>query len=332
MSIQNIWGKLATLNSQGILDTLVGMGGVPTYVAPSGYATPGNDNNSGSFDSPMLTLKAAYAQLRTGRHDFIVVLNDPTSTALTTLRLDAAFDWNKANTHLIGACAPMLFGQRARIAPTSTTTAFANFFTISANGCIFQNIEWYHGFATGTTSMICMTVTGQHNWFKNCQITGMMDTASAQNTASRSLLVENDENLFEDCVIGADTVQRTVANASLELAANPTSGLGAARNVFRNCFFPIWASTTTILGVIISAASAIDRYTNFNNCTFECFGATLAGLATIAASAGGYLVFKDCMLVSISGYGTAAGSRAQEVITGPTDGSTHAGVGYAPSA
>src|SRR5665213_3300898 len=140
----NLWSQLKTLSQNGVFDVLVGMGGIPYYVSGGG-----NDAGFGGLSSPKKTIAAVYPLLRTGKHDFIVILGDPTNTASCTVRMDAAFNWNKAATHLIGQAGPVLLGQRARIAPTSTTTAFTPFFTVSASGCIFQNVEWFMGFGTG---------------------------------------------------------------------------------------------------------------------------------------------------------------------------------------
>lgn len=284
-------------------------------------AVSGADGNTGAADFPMRTLSAAYGRCVAGNNDVVVIVGDGATTG--TQRVDAAFTWAKAATHLIGMCSPTLYSQRARIAPTSSTTAFANFFTVSASGCYFANVQWFHGFATGTTAAICMTITGGRNVFVNCQLAGMGDAASAQDTGSRSLkITTTGENVFQSCVIGIDTVTRTVANASVELAT------AVPRNSFLDCVFPFMTSSAAALGYLGSVAGCVDRTNEFVRCRFinaaQSGSTTMSGLGTLPASAGGLLLFKDCTLVGITEFGTDATTRGQCYVDGgaPTAGSS----------
>lgn len=269
------------------------------------------------------TLALAYAKLTTGKNERIMLVGDGATTA--TARVDAAFTWSKRASSLIGVAAPTLYNQRARIANTAATTAFANFFTVSGDGNVFRNLQFYHDFTTDTDNQIAMTVSGHRNVFKNCHFAGI---AKGSDAGGRNLYITGQENLFEDCVIGLDTIDRSAANASVEFAS------GAARNVFRNCIFPFRATATTPLLAKVAATNGIDRFNIFDNCIICNFGtATIAGLCTLVASAGGYLLFKNCMLAGqITGYGTDANSRGQIYISGAADGSTTSGIGYNPSA
>ena len=329
--IQNIWGKLKTLNNDGMLDTLALLGGRLIWVD----GATGDDNNPGYKDSPILTMKQALALATSGANDVVVIKNSGATAALSTVRMDAALDWNKPCTHIV-AQSPThsMFSPRARIVPTASTTAFASFFTLSASGCLIDGIQFWHGFTTGIASAICMNVTGAYNRFNRCHIAGMTDAASANSGTSASLKIVGSENLFEDCVIGTDTIQRTAANGNLIFASGVP--LGPGRNIFRRCIFPEWASTTTILQILIAAGSGsawtLDRFTEFDNCTFWNFGGQSVKLATLGATTGGTLVFKNCALFGIAGYATNATTYGQMLITGPTDGSTVSGIGYAPNA
>jgi len=74
--------------------------------------------------------------------------------------------------------------------------------------------------------------SSKRNVFQNCQIAGMGDGESAASAGSRSLKIGSSgsgENLFEDCVIGLDTVTRSAANASVEFAGATPSGLPPRR-------------------------------------------------------------------------------------------------------
>lgn len=310
-----------TKESRDIINTnflLAGFGtvGQVLYLDPAnGYDNSAEPNNP---DKRYKTLSAAYAAAVTGKNDVILLVGDGGTTA--TARVDAAFTWAKSATHLIGLTAPSRFSPRARIAPTGATTAFANFLTVSGSGCLFQNFSVWHGFNTGTTSAIALTISGSRNVFQGVHIAGMGDAASAGNAGSRHVKITGGENHFDHCVIGQDTVARGAANASLELAS------GAARNTFENCLFPFQTSAATVLGVKTAAAAALDRWTYFLNCSFEngilSTSTTMSGLATLAASSGGGLYMKDCARVGITDWGTDATSLAQIYVCGAGTGGT----------
>lgn len=328
-----IWSKLRTLNDIGGLDALmfiVAMGGNIYYVD----GTNGDDSRDGtSIATAVKTLTQGYSLLRSGKHDAIVLVSDPTSTNACTVRVDASFNWNKPATHLFGQSAPVLFSQRARLAPTATTTAFASFFTVSASGCMFFNVQFFQGFNTGVAAEICMNVTGSRNYFKNCHFAGMGDTASATDTGSRSLKIGSagsGENVFEDCVIGIDTVARTVANASLELAG------ATARNVFRRCIFPFLATNAGVLGILGTGANCIDRINIFDDCLFanalKSTGITMTQIISFTvANPGGLIVLKKCMLVATTTKWGDTNGLANTFIDMPATSQASGGIGNVPS-
>lgn len=294
------------------------------------YCDPanGNDQNVGSASSPVQSLAQAYALCESGCNDAVILVGDGTTTA--TARLSSGFTWAKNATHLIGLSSGVNLSNRSRIAPTSGATAFANFFTVSANGCLFSNIQWFHGFGTGTTAQICLTVTGGRNLFQNCHIAGMGDDASAQSATSRSLKISGTgENQFVACTIGLDTVTRTVANASVEFAG------GAPRNEFIDCVFPFMTSAATPLGIIVSAAAGSDRFQLFRNCQFlNAVGSTsttMTGLATLAASMGGLLLLIDCTCVGMTDLFTDTTTRDQIRINGAAPTAATTGLAITPA-
>jgi hypothetical protein len=292
-------------------------------------AANGDDANSGLSPSEAVqTLAAAYALATDGAGDVIYVISNGLSSG--TVRIDAAFTWSKNNTHLVGISSGVNISNRSRLAPTGSTTAFANFFTVSGSGCLFQNLQWFHGFNTGTTAAICLTVSGGRNCFVNCHIAGMGDAASAQDAGSRNLkLATTGENQFLNCVIGIDTIARTAANASVEFSG------GCPRNVFKKCTFLLWATSATVLGVIVSAAAGSDRFQLFEDCTFinsikSGAGTAITGLATLAAAIGGLIALVNPRSIGVTAYGTDATSKGQMYLVGPAN-STSAGIGANPA-
>lgn len=279
-------------------------------------AVNGSDSNSGeSAALALATLSAAYNKCVTGKNDVVVLVGDGGTAA--TQRLSAAFTWSKSATHLIGISAPVLYSQRARIAPTSGATAYTPLFTISGNGCIFQNIQWFHGFTTGTTAQICMILTGSRNYFKNCHIAGMGDAESAADAGSRSLKIGSSgsgENLFDSCVIGVDTVTRSAANASIEFVA------ATVRNVFRNCILPLYTDDATALGLYGAAAGCLDRHQIFDGCMFlnaaDSGSTTMTALVTLPASAGGFIILNNCISTGVTDLFSDATTAGQMYLGG----------------
>jgi hypothetical protein len=282
---------------------------IQAALAQAGLGTTGNvfyldpvngfDGNSGQQPAPtgvggqgpVQSLAKGYALLRSGYNDVLVLIGNGAASGSARI---VNFTWAKNAAHLIGVCAPSAISQRARIANATTSglTLTAGFFTVSGNGCLFQNVSWFHGAGAGQTGIagdICMTVSGSRNAFINCDIEGMGDSTSATSTTSRNLKITAGENYFKHCNIGLDTVTRTGANSTVEISGN------AARNIFEDCTFPIYSSDGAQFSFLAAAAAAIDRFTLFKNCTFINSlgsGSTIqAELLHIVASSGGIVVF-----------------------------------------
>jgi hypothetical protein len=291
-------------------------------------AVHGSDVADGSRTSPLRTVDVAYGLCVAGMNDAVAIIGD--GTTASTWRLSTGFTWAKNATHLVGLSSGVNVSNRSRIAPTAGATAFANFFTVSASGCLFQNLQWFQGFGTGTTAEICMTVTGGRNMFVNCAISGMGDTAGATDTGSRDLKISGTgENQFVDCTIGIDTIARTVANANIEFAG------GAPRNEFRNCQMIMFATGAGALGVIVADAAGSDRFQLFDRLTVlnsikSGSGTAITGLCSLAASMGGLLYFRDLAMVGVSSLGADATSKAQIYEFGPAN-STSTGIGNNPA-
>lgn len=315
-------------------DGLYQFGGMP--VGPAGVPAPftgkwwfvdpvnGADGNSGASPTRALkTLYQAHNLAASGNNDVVVLIGDGAvsgsarlSTALAQTINPAAttgtLTWSKDALHLIGVCPPGA-NPRARIAPptgtyTGATFNSLNFVVVSGNGCMFQNLAVFQGFSTGAAGQIAWTDSGGRNFYNGCSFLGMNDAASAQATGSRTLKISGTtgEHLFQNCIIGGDTTTRTVANASLEFAG------GTPRNTFRNCTFPFQTSNAGVLGILVTGASAIDRWQLFENCSFVNNIKSTSTVMTVltsmtSASPGGLLLLNQCTTVGITEFGDTNG-------------------------
>ena len=261
----------------------------------------GFDNNAGQLATPFATLDYALAAASSGD----VIYLQGTSHRTTPLA------WNKNGVSLVGVQSASN-NNRARIstAPTLTqtqVTALYPLVDVTAQGCQFANIGAFHGFngvLTPPVGSVCWLEEGGRNSYDNVQFFGGGDALTAALAGMRSLKVGGSgENVFKRCTIGLDTETRaTAVNASLELVS------GTPRNVFRECILPVWSSLTTNLFVLIGA-DGIDRYVLFDRCNFinmvDSGGATLAVAATVNASAGGSVLFKDCSAFGVTALATS---------------------------
>lgn len=327
----------------------MGMGGAPLFTGKWFFvdAVNGSDGNTGAADNPLATVYRAHSLMTSGNNDVCVVVGSGSTAGTQRLSLANAQSvdstvtagtlvWSKSACHLIGMTAPTGVAQRARFAPptgtyTQATFGSGNFVTVSGQGCYFANFSLFNGFSTGGNSQICWTDSGGRNYYNNVDFGGAGDAASAQSTSSRSLLISGTtgENTFERCQFGLDTVPRTVANATVEFSG------GTPRNTFNQCRWVFQTSAATPLGLYAAAASAIDRWQQFDRCVFinniKSTSTQMDGLSTLPASAGGMFVMKDCTLVGITEFGTDATTRGQIYVDGGTVTAATSGIAVNPT-
>lgn len=311
----NMMATLREFTEQGGMDIV---GGSPYFPGGNRYFvdSSGSDSNRGdTITQPLLTPAEAHDRCTSGQNDAVYLVGN--GQASGSARLTETLAWTKSATHLIGITAPTRVNGRARIAPASGATAFANMITNSGDGNIFSNISIFQGFGTGTANSICWTDTGERNYYNNVWFGGMGDQTSADSAGSRSLKIGsggNGEHTFVNCTIGLDTVTRGAANASIEFAG------ATPRNSFFNCILPFQTDSAAVLGIISTGAGGMDRWQLFDRCMFmNNVGSgttTMSALATIPASPGGFILIKDCTRVDITDLGTNANSLAAIYVDG----------------
>lgn len=250
--------QIALMNGAKIVpEDLSGVLGLPTvnnifYVDPSG----GSDTaNSGTAQNDAYaTVEQALSSCTSGQHD--VVLISPTGGTGRSSE-DAAITWNKRFTHLIGSAAPTQQDARAGI-----SFATGGSLTLSENGCIFRNVTM-----NGSADInVPVTITGDYNAFGGVDFKGSLNATTGDDTAARALVLSGaQENTFSGCTFGADTFMRSAANATVEFAS------AASRNVFDGCLFTMAADAETPVHVLHSDSNSVDRWTQFNDCTFYAF-------------------------------------------------------------
>lgn len=274
----------------------IGIGNV-FFVDP----TNGSDSRNGR------TPRMAFATLAKGEDKLIANQNDTLFyiAGSSGINLEEELVWNKSYTHLIGLCAPTTVAQRSRIfnkAGDAYDTAFASkaLLKVTASGCLFQNFYLFQGADKTNTYYGSCHVTGGRNHFLNVHFAGLGATASGGNAAhasSYALKLDGaEENLFERCTIGVDTIKRTADNAILAFDGD------AKRNEFVGCKIVSWAETNTYcIGKLIDTG-ALDRWTHFEKCLFYNFwtnhGGNLLEVFEVPASCATHdIILDDCRAV-----------------------------------
>jgi hypothetical protein len=259
-------------------DMLYHLGGVPVgggLLPPMGgsgrvyFVDPANGSDGNTGDTPgdaKDTVGAAEDVCTDKAGDTIYLLNDGNTTG-TSRESTVPLVWDKDNTHLIGLCAPSWFSQRSRITPASGATIQSEpFMTVSGHGNYFKNLQIAHWGDTDTIDASGVNVEGNRNVFENCHIVGIGGANVGDQAAAVDLQIDGEENVFINCVIGTDTVARSAANSNVKFGGGAAEE--AARNLFINCIFPMWADAGTPYFINAAAATDTQRFQMFRGCSF----------------------------------------------------------------
>jgi hypothetical protein len=206
----------------------------------------------------------------------------------------SALTWSKNLTHLVGLGAETHVAQRTRI--VCGADGLSPFITVSGYGCVFQNLYIWQGRDNAAT-LVNVSVSGQRNLFRNVHFAGGGHATQAIDGGCSVQIAGGSENLFERCVFGVDTIAAATGMAALVYAATGD----AARNVFRDCLFTLWAGHAAAIFVELLGNSGLDRYHIFERCQFINLAST--ALTQAFAVAAGFdpankrVLLKDCALI-----------------------------------
>lgn len=293
--------------------------GVPLPMAPLLGPTQGkyifvkpysgvNGNDGLTPATAVKTLAYALSLATANQNDVVFLLAESNTAASTTDYQSSNLDWNKDGVHLVGVNNGTMIGQRSRIAPLSTATAFANLFTVSANNCLIANIEFFQGaMATNpSAASTCVTVSGQRNRFVNCQISGIGDT-TLDDAGSNSLTITGSENIFQHCYIGLDTIIRATSVTEVVLSGTP------ARTIFESCHFETYTSGSTFK--MVTVPTGADRFVKFLDCDFHAVQNITSAVAPTGligiTTMNGAVIVKNCYLYGFAQYVTADNAYVQ---------------------
>lgn len=224
-------------------------------------AVNGDDGRSGRTPGTSVkTLAVAEALLTANQNDILYILGGASGLSLTEL-----LDWDKSYTHLIGLAAPG-YNCRARI--SNSGNEIASLMTFSATGCIFKNFR-IGNYGSDAAALGTASLTGARNYFEDVSFLGPGHATPAAETGADALKLNGaEENLFSNCVIGSDSINRGDCQIM-----NVTGG--SLRNEFKQCKFMSRAENAGY--TLVKWAGGQDRWTLFDSCLFYNFWANHGG-------------------------------------------------------
>lgn len=236
--------------------------GIDYYVKPyTGLSTATGLAPNQALDS----LVTAKTKVVADSYDRVVMIGEGNAAAKCSDYLTATLDWSKDLSSILGWGNGTLFSPRARVAFDPDYDTASNLFTLSANGCLVEGVQFYEGISGSDKPTGAVKVSGSRNVFRNVHFAGIgadeNDIAGAY-----SLWLTGQENYFENCVIGLDTIDRgSAANQELLISA------GAVRNYFKNCLFIMRLQHATNSPFVRIAGGAMGNpgpVAVFDNCLF----------------------------------------------------------------
>jgi hypothetical protein len=236
---------------------LFGISGVP-FPAGGNYfwvdGTNGSDGNTGGPQDPLKTLTQAQNKCLAGNNDVVFFYG--------TFSPSATFVWSKNNTHLIGLSPdPITNNALISVASTAATSgAFSPLVSVTASGCLFQNISALSGINQAATQ-VCWAESGGNNCYYFCNFNQVGNATAGAQAGNRALTIASVGCTFTSCAIGGDSIVRaTGTNFTAEFLA------GGGSTIFRNCVFAMWSSNAANLHINASAATTIAGYVWLNGC------------------------------------------------------------------
>jgi hypothetical protein len=245
------------------------------------------------FDAEALTVD--------GNGDGLAVFSRGSTSAGTTSYITAAKTISKNGLTIKGISSENIMFGRARVA--NDGNALASILTVSGDNNKFENLH-FGNFGSGAAALGCLIVSGNRNHFKNCHFVGAGHATPGAETGAFDVKIDGgQENFFEGCVLGTDTIIRAAANGNLIVDG------GAWRNRFKDCIFISYSATAGKGHINIADAAAMSGWMIFENCLFLNWnenGLTLVDACVIGTKpTSGQIMFNNC---GFGGFTAVAGA------------------------
>jgi hypothetical protein len=221
-------------------------------------------------------IETALALMTTGRNDCLLLTPDNHTQG-------DGITWSYNMTHFIGMFPEAFRYQRSRIGHNAN---FATLLDVTGYGNLFVNLHLMYG-RGNATNLNALTVVGEGNTFKNCNIACY--NATELDTSGFDLIRINcGEGYFKNCNFGSDSV----ATGATDLLRIYGPADRSCRVTFENCDFIMNADAGADANFIETVAGAGEGIVKFLNCRFLNTGTSLT-YAIDGAGLGNQMLFFD---------------------------------------
>ena len=256
----------------------------------------GADTNDGlSSQTAFKTLQVAYAVLTANKNETLYVIGGASALNITAT---GGFSWDKSYTHLVGLSAGGPFG-RSRIGHSGSNHVIS-LFTITANGCIFENIHWQMGNGHAENlNCVLLSATANYNTFINCHFDAPLN--ATEGTAAYSCLYMTSltrSNTFRGCWFGDWTAGPSSSTGCMVRVLGTVAG-----SQFIDCEFFMNTSSSSSVSVIAAvdiAGGNPGGWVMFKRCGFYALSTGTNVVAT--APTNGKMLFVDCHRFGIAAW------------------------------
>lgn len=280
-------------------------------------------------------LATAYDQTVSGRNDVILIDSGPTSN-----KVSAMLTVSKNKVHFVGIDgAGIGRPNNARTLISNTGAGASTDVSMIKNtgtGNSFRNIKFSNNW-TVAQNLSAFLEYGNNTYFENCTFHNL-GSAHLTNANCAPLILAGGDAFFKYCTIGADTVQSTVASGQTLLIKKGTSGQAATRCIFERCWLMTSTNKTTHAFVRVAADGDIDRFVQFDECSFINFftssnGALMAvAAATPSGLTSGNLLFAYPRIYGATDLATAGVGNDGQLVIGTTATAASDGIAIKPTA
>ena len=254
------------------------------YVAPAASSSSQFRTQLQSMDIDDNNLDTTLA---TAEDKCVAYRNDVVLAMPGTYTAVASQSWSKAHTHLMGLGGPNVTGHFRTSSASdmrnvqfhTVTAQVAEVINVTGGNCQMHNVL-IHNEGSHATNYAALKVNKFGFYGKNLHLRGATGELAMADKNCASLYVHTDADylMMERCVIGHNTYTYGARDAALSGVVNFSCGVtaGPQNGIFRDCYFPVRAETTTVGAVRWSSTSCADRDWIFENCLFTNFWANYA--------------------------------------------------------
>jgi hypothetical protein len=217
---------------------------------------------------------------------------------------------------------------KAQTVSTTLSSYIPEMIVVSGSNNTFLNVH-IGNFSSHALSLGCIKVTGNRNFFGRCHFIGAGHATPAAVATAYDLLVDGgQENTFESCAFGTDTIIRAAANANIVFDGT------AYRTRFYDCEVLAYSETAGKGAIKSMDATAFSGFQVFSRCRFLAWKPN--GLSPLTSAFigtkpnSGQILLDSCALVGWAAWDSVGGNDTLYVANSDATASGGGGIATAP--